>query len=190
VSGTLWEALGITQKDIVGNQNLFNNLLSRNFVQGATMAFKEKILKYILPIPKYTKYDYFIALCTAGCGNITGIDKTLLRYRQHNDQQIGAESGGFVERLFNYRIPSHGDVQREVNTLYITYCEVARRLNSCGASKRNNRSLKDLIKHYESRRMIYEGEKSGLSYIVSNLDRYRRYDSYHSVVADIAHNSI
>jgi len=188
VTSTLWENLGISSRDIVNEEDLFHKLLFRNFVQGATMVFKKKILKYILPIPKNTKYDYFIALCTAGCGNVKGIDEILLKYRQHDDQQIGVERGGYVDRLFDYQIPNQDEVQQEIISKYKTYAEVAYRLRLCDVSKRDY-LLQDLIEHYKSRHMIYQGEKTSIFYILSNLRRYRDYDNYNSIIADIIHSN-
>lgn len=190
INSTLWEKLKISPIQVSEEGDLFNKLLYRNFIQGATMAFKQEVLEYVLPIPKETKYDYFIALCVAGCGHITGIDRSLLKYRQHNNQQIGAETGGLIERIFNYRIPDEDEIQQEIKSKYITSAEASKRLKLCGAQKRDYTSLMEFKSHYKSRCKIYQDEKSGMPYIISNIKRYRSYDNYNSVVADLVHNSI
>ena len=63
-----------------------------NYITGCTILSKKEFLKYILPIPKGTKYlihDYWIAIILSLKGKITYIEEPLVKYRQHQDNQVG-----------------------------------------------------------------------------------------------------
>lgn len=61
-------------------------------VTGATMAFRSDFAKLALPIPTNIAmiHDGWIALTIAAVADVAFIDEPLVRYRQHERQQIGA----------------------------------------------------------------------------------------------------
>lgn len=64
-----------------------------NCVTGCTIIAKTEMLKEILPIPKTSKHmihDYWIALISALKGKVVYIKEPLIEYRQHRENQIGA----------------------------------------------------------------------------------------------------
>ena len=68
-------------------------LLMENSIPGCTMSGNRQLLKHILPIPKrINNHDWWIALNAAIFGEIKFIDKPLIKYRQHEYNQIGASS--------------------------------------------------------------------------------------------------
>jgi glycosyltransferase involved in cell wall biosynthesis len=66
-------------------------LLRRALVTGATMAFRSDLKKVLLPISSSFVHDYWISLLASSLG-WTGISvpESLIQYRQHAGQQIGA----------------------------------------------------------------------------------------------------
>lgn len=63
-----------------------------NCITGCTIMAKKSFLKYILPLPKKSKYlihDYWLALVISLKGKIGHIDEPLILYRQHDNNQIG-----------------------------------------------------------------------------------------------------
>lgn len=68
-------------------------LSHRNYVQGATMLFESSLRDYCLPIPENCMYDYWIARIAAVVTRVSAIDETLLIYRQHDNQIVGAGGG-------------------------------------------------------------------------------------------------
>lgn len=64
-----------------------------NCVTGCTIMAKSNLLSKVLPIPKESKYiihDYWIALNYTLLGNVGFIDKPYIKYRQHENNQVGS----------------------------------------------------------------------------------------------------
>ncbi|PIP79227.1 MAG: hypothetical protein COW84_09965 [Gammaproteobacteria bacterium CG22_combo_CG10-13_8_21_14_all_40_8] len=75
-----------TQKPLI-------SLFTQNMVTGCTMAFNRALLDICLPIPKVAiMHDWWLAMTCALHGEIIFIDETLVRYRQHSTNTIGAQS--------------------------------------------------------------------------------------------------
>ena len=73
-------------------KNLFSVLMSQNAVTGATMAFRAKFRKIFTPIPDNIPnliHDGWISLSIAGIAKSVFINKKLIKYRQHSEQQLG-----------------------------------------------------------------------------------------------------
>lgn len=71
----------------------FEALLQKNFVTGATMAFRSGFVDLILPIPVSSSqnilHDGWIALTIASAAEIKLIREPLIKYRRHDSQQVG-----------------------------------------------------------------------------------------------------
>lgn len=72
-------------------------------VTGATMAFRSEFVKLALPIPTDLAmiHDAWIALTVAAVADASFIEEPLIKYRQHERQQIGApkrQCGAQTER--------------------------------------------------------------------------------------------
>ncbi len=63
--------------------------LLSNSVPGHTILMKKEFAKNILPFPKNILFDLWIGFCAAGNNGIKFIDKTLVKYRQHETNAIG-----------------------------------------------------------------------------------------------------
>ena len=79
----------------------FRELARRNVVQGASMLFRASYRDVVLPIPKRWQYDHYVALLVAATGCVHFLPERLLKYRQHQDQDIGESEHGGVRRLFD-----------------------------------------------------------------------------------------
>jgi len=67
-------------------------LLTQNFVTGCTVMVNRALLEYALPIPEEAlMHDWWLALCAAAFGHIAYIDKPLVKYRQHGNNEVGAK---------------------------------------------------------------------------------------------------
>ncbi len=68
-------------------------LLSRNEVTGCALACNRELLEIALPIPpEAIMHDWWLALCAGWFGAIAPIPETLVEYRQHGANAIGAKS--------------------------------------------------------------------------------------------------
>lgn len=68
-------------------------LISRNEVTGCAMAFNRALLEVALPIPgEAVMHDWWLALCAGYFGRLHFMPDTLVKYRQHGANAIGAKS--------------------------------------------------------------------------------------------------
>jgi rhamnosyltransferase len=80
-----------------------NVLLVQNFVTGCTMVMNRKLLEIAYPVPRQAlMHDWWIALCAAVFGRIEFIDKPLMKYRQHSNNQVGAKPLSKILNPFFY----------------------------------------------------------------------------------------
>lgn len=71
---------------------LFDLCLNKNVVTGATIAFRGKYRKDFLPIPNNIPniiHDGWIALAISAIAECKRLEKPLIKYRQHGQQQLG-----------------------------------------------------------------------------------------------------
>lgn len=73
-----------------------------NCVTGCTLMAKKKFFEMILPLPTQSKYaihDAWIACVIANNGKVEYLDERTIKYRQHENNQVGTEkvSHGFKE---------------------------------------------------------------------------------------------
>ena len=67
-------------------------LLTQNFVTGCATAINRSLLELSNPLPvDIIMHDWWLALCAASCGEIGYLKNSLLLYRQHRSNQIGAQ---------------------------------------------------------------------------------------------------
>ena len=69
--------------------NLAKDLLMSNFVTGCAMIVKKDIALKAIPFLDELVHDQWIAIIAALNGKIEFIDKRLVRYRQHSNNQTG-----------------------------------------------------------------------------------------------------
>lgn len=92
--------------------NLFKQLIYRNFVVGCTMLVKKDIVLKSLPFVDSMVHDHYIALFVSCFGNIKFVNKTLISYRQHGNNQTAVLKGVYNKKdyeklqidVFNNRI--------------------------------------------------------------------------------------
>lgn len=67
-------------------------LLTRNFVTGCATACNRRLLEEALPISERAiMHDWWLALAAAATGTVTYLDSSLVQYRQHTSNSIGAK---------------------------------------------------------------------------------------------------
>lgn len=77
------------------SSDLFGFLLERNIVTGMTMAIRSSALKVAVPFPTdipETIHDGWLAVVASLMGRCVFVDKPLVKYRQHPNQIIGANT--------------------------------------------------------------------------------------------------
>jgi glycosyltransferase involved in cell wall biosynthesis len=96
----MWDEVSFDahKRKLVTQGRALDVLITGWTVTGATLAFRSKYRPLIVPIPTNIQmiHDGWIALATASVADVVALDEPLIKYRQHERQQIGAP-----ERLQN-----------------------------------------------------------------------------------------
>ena len=90
---SLFHSLRVTNRELVEIQGEtgFDTLLHRNIVTGATVLFKRDLLKLAGELPASWVHDEWLAMVAALHGAVAVETKKLIGYRQHGNNQIGAQ---------------------------------------------------------------------------------------------------
>ena len=94
IGQTLLAALGVSSSNRaeVHAGGAFDVLLRRNIVTGATMMVRRESVERSRPFPAAWVHDEWLAMVAALTGEVDFLDETLIDYRQHGGNQIGASS--------------------------------------------------------------------------------------------------
>ncbi|MEI7973361.1 MAG: glycosyltransferase [Bdellovibrio sp.] len=87
------------------------SLLFRNVVTGCSMVFKASLIPLIAPLrsvddTSFYYHDQWVAILALLEGQILSISKTLVKYRQHQNNLVGAGSSSYrdcLEKLFDVK---------------------------------------------------------------------------------------
>lgn len=87
------------------NVQSFSRLLVQNNVTGCTMLINRALKDLAFPVPQdAVMHDWWLALVASAVGKIGFVSRPLVRYRQHDANQIGAVRSDFkgaMQRLVN-----------------------------------------------------------------------------------------
>jgi glycosyltransferase involved in cell wall biosynthesis len=91
----LWDSVGFRGqvRELFGKGEQVPCFARQHIVTGATMAFRATVGKMAMPFPTdgYWIHDGWVALVSSATGHLgISIDESLIAYRQHSSQQIGA----------------------------------------------------------------------------------------------------
>lgn len=131
---SLWDAIDFDERkrQQARRGGLFDVLLWRNVVTGATMAFRAGVRDVALPIPDGWVHDGWIGLIAAATGRAAMVEQPLIEYRQHIGNRIGAEKLTFSRRVNRaMRTPSSDFVRQRHQ-----FEAVRERLGSLGVERR------------------------------------------------------
>lgn len=153
------ESLCDIRKRIVykSGYNLAKGILVSNFVTGCAMIVKRNIAIKSIPFARKIVHDNWIAVVAALNGKIKFLDKQLVRYRQHNNNQTGILKGIYNKKTY-YNIKIVDLLERylvlkdrltgykEVNE-YIDYCITSLQARKEYFMKPSINQLKIMIKY-------------------------------------------
>lgn len=97
----LWSAVGFgtnEQKQFTEGRG-WKVLIKHPVVTGATMAFRRELCSSIFPLPREFTHDRWISFLAAVSGAVIPVPEPLIRYRKHDEQQIGIGPQHLEERL-------------------------------------------------------------------------------------------
>jgi glycosyltransferase involved in cell wall biosynthesis len=90
---TLFQALEVQPSELaaIAEGRAFDVLLRRNLVTGATAMFRRGLLDCALPFSGAWVHDEWLGALAAATGRMDVLAEPLLDYRQHGNNQIGAQ---------------------------------------------------------------------------------------------------
>jgi hypothetical protein len=192
LGGRLWETFlfGRSEQNRFANGGGLNVLLKHPVVTGATMAFREKFRRLVLPIPAQHAHDYWISILLSACGDFRPIPDPLIRYRQHANQQTGIGPGrlGLIQRTERVLKDQRQSYLPEVDCL----SEICRRLEAQNGEVPVRESTVKLITekilHRSARTKLPRSRMLRLPTILremANLRYWRYSEGWKSVARDI-----
>jgi glycosyltransferase involved in cell wall biosynthesis len=172
-------------------------LLSDYVVTGATMAFRASFKEQILPIPESQSliHDAWIALVIASLAEIAFIEKPLIKYRQHPNQQLGVTIPGEVLKTKSASDETRDSSLIGMANFYLArrdeFLQLRNRLTMCAAAKDIGKSLRlieariDSLQrqatHFQSRARAQQSGRglSRLSFVLKEFLMFRYYRYSH-----------
>jgi len=86
----------------------FDVFLRRNLVTGATTVLRRSLLEQALPFPREWIHDEWLAIVASCVGRVDVLEESLIEYRQHGGNQIGARRDSFAGKV-RKALASRGD---------------------------------------------------------------------------------
>lgn len=113
----LWDILGPgpRQRELMLSGRGMEVLVRNNVVTGAMMLFRAPLRDVICPIPDGWLHDAWIALVLTAMGDCAMVDRSLVDYRQHDRQQIGARRNGLLRQMETARRMEQGYFQQDLS---------------------------------------------------------------------------
>jgi len=190
---TLWDSISF--KDSLRarfhNSEAFEVLQNRTVVTGATMAFRSTFRDLVLPIPVCSEFihDSWIALMVSTVAELEPINESLIFYRRHAEQQIGAphpreRSSSNNEKLTHERpMPGVRWTQKpsfaaEINRLR-TIRDGLRATGAAYPLGKKRLAIEQRLAHFEARASIEKPRVAKTPVVLRELVtlRYHRYSN-------------
>lgn len=113
----MWQRVRFNEEEQsrFANDAALNVLLKHYVVMGAALAFRADLRQVLLPIPDDWHHDAWIALIAATVGKMVAIDEPLVKYRQHDANQIGARKISRVQQyLYAFKVRRTEYLRQEI----------------------------------------------------------------------------
>lgn len=177
------------KRDLARGGKFFDVLLSQNVVTGATMAFRAGCRQDFTPIPDDIPnliHDGWISLIAANIGKVALIDEPLVKYRQHQAQQLGIDyragrAEGYDERLNRYAASIlfiENEIRRleQMRGIFEIYPQFEARRGKIGFENLIGEK-REKIKHYEARSRLPASRLKRLPPVLKEAasGRYRKF---------------
>jgi glycosyltransferase involved in cell wall biosynthesis len=157
---TLWHAARFTpplQERFLQPRGALPVLLKRNVVSGMTLGFKARFRKLILPMPADWYHDAWIALLISAVAEVVMIPKRLVKYRQHDRQQVGLVRKGLREAVSEKRKAPPADLLQLANWYAAAHARLTTCMNAYATSASVLRRFQAKTDHLRSRAAIRRG---------------------------------
>ena len=186
----LWSYAGFTRRKqrLVREGRPFDVLMRHNVGWGTTLAFRAEFRDCILPIPSGTWHDLWITLIVASMADLTFIEASLVKYRQHSSNQVLAgrlKRSSQLRRAFDRLSGEEIDASSQIYDLAL---ERVSRFEANGVRDDVTRQLENKVQHLSVRADISRRGLARLPLIFREAisGRYHRYSrGWRSFVKDL-----
>jgi glycosyltransferase involved in cell wall biosynthesis len=176
---TLWQSVRFTPdlQRKLDDGHAFEVILRNNIVTGATMAFASRFKSLVLPIDPLWIHDGWIALLISAFAPARTIRQSLIRYRQHPAQSVGALQRTLYQqylaakKMDRHVFADHARMYESIQARLESWHEQAMHVGNLLPK------LAEKIRHYRIRSEIRLGQRSRFVPSISELItlRYQRY---------------
>jgi len=179
---TLWDHIGFRPRERrrVHNGRAFEVLVEHNVVTGATLAFRDRWREAVLPIPDIPGmlHDQWIATVIAAVAEVDCIDDSLIDYRQHPAQQVGAGAAAGGVRRWVGAARATGAHEFAIHATQLE--AVLQRLERIAAPAGRVDELRNRIAHLRARASLPARRASRIPAVMRELVslRYHRYSNH------------
>ncbi len=139
---SLWQAINFSraqQERFVGDRSIEALLKCISLSHGMMMAFRAIYKTAILPFPPRFGHDNWTALIIAGLSDLAFIRQPLIRYRQHQSQQVGPPTRShWMEKLIGVQATTAAAFYWAQADLFTSAC---RRVEGLGAAECHREKL-------------------------------------------------
>lgn len=194
-----WEVRLLNEKKRkkIREGNGFPIILKDNVVSGCMMAFRAEYRNILLPIPTDIHnviHDYWIALLMTVITKVKPLSEKLVKYRQHNQQQIGLSPTDKTVKTFYEKAVEKHDFPGQKRK----YEDLKKKLNERFKSNSKNyqinqeklfRELDRQLQHAQARFQINENKNFSIAVIAKELisGRYHDYSNgWRSAIKDLS----
>lgn len=182
--GDFWAQFPHKPASVSTNNELFNILLTDNFIRGATLMFESRLVDKFTPIPDQWNYDYYIVLIASIIGDFYEMDEELSLYRQHEGQDIGIPDSDpnsikhTIDKFHHYLQMGKADYENVLELNKERWGVLMERLSTLNDENYELEKthvigeIKDRYEYHKNRHMIYTSDtRSQLRYFRQNIQK-------------------
>lgn len=164
----------------------FHVLLRRSLATGATMALRRGLLADALPFPQGWVHDEWLAIIAAARGGFDCIERPLIDYRQHGQNQIGMPDRDMATKWRDLVKPRAALIDMLAARDHV----LLDRLGKLGARIPDERRIRaaEKLRHLHARQTLHRATWTRVGAVLreSVSGRYRRYGSgWRSALRDL-----
>ena len=155
------------------------------------MAFRAEYLPLVLPIPSIWMHDGWIAILISASSNMICINSSLILYRQHSNQQLGAPKRSIGAHIASaLQSDSYKNYKLMPEQYQLVYDRIQEKLGS-RITQRRLCLLQNKIRHMQFRAELPKIRVRRIPVITNEilLNRYKEYGyGWRDVIRDLIAN--
>ena len=175
IGRTQWETIQFTppKQQRINLGNAYQALLVRNYITGATLAFRREFVPSFVPISPAWVHDAWIAIIISLQAGLQAIPESLIDYRQHSSNQIGTTTSQREQRASAMQMYRRG-YEKQASA----YAELEQHIVQANiASPQQLADLRQKIAHLQRRATMPDARWKRISSVTQEIMR-RNYWKY------------